>query len=155
HAIDKGVLKVLSKLGISTLRSYHGAQPFEAIGLSKQVVDQYFTGTASRISGIGPKEIAREKLILHHRAYQEKPELLDVGGNYAWRKDGERHAWNPDTIHLLQHSVRTNDYESYKKFASLANTQNRYPHVIRGLFDFVDRQPIPLDEVEPAEEIFK
>jgi glutamate synthase (NADPH/NADH) large chain len=155
HAIDKGVLKVLSKLGISTLRSYHGAQTFEAIGLSKAVTDKYFTGTDSRIGGIGLREIAREKLILHHRAYVEKPELLDVGGNYQWRKDGEKHAWNPDTIHLLQYAVRTNDYDKYKKFSNLVNAQNQRPHVIRGLFEFVERTPIAIDEVEPAENIFK
>ncbi len=155
HAIDKGVLKVLSKLGISTLRSYHGAQTFEAIGLSRDVVDRYFTGTDSRIAGIGLTEIAREVLMFHHRAHAEKPVLLESDGVYQYLRDGEKHAWNPEVIHFLQWAVRDDDYEKYKQFAKLVNTQNQRPHVIRGLFEFKPRTPIPIEEVEPAEAIFK
>ncbi len=115
-AIDKGLLKVLSKLGISTLRSYHGAQTFEAIGLSKALVDEYFTGTESRIDGIGLEEIATEALMHHRQAYVERPALLPSEGIYQYRKDGEKHAWNPEAIYLLQWAVRTGDYGKYKEF---------------------------------------
>jgi glutamate synthase (NADPH) large chain len=155
HAIDKGVLKVISKLGISTLRSYHGSQCFEAIGLSKRVIDEHFTGTESRISGIGLEEIAREALIPHQKAYVEKPEQLGFDGVYQYRKDGEKHAWNPETIHLLHWAVRNDDYGKYKEFANVVNSQNQRPHVIRGLFEFKQQAPISIDEVEPASEIFK
>src|SRR5260221_5101612 len=155
HAIEKGVLKILSKLGISTLRSYHGSQTFEAIGLSKAVVDKHFKGTDSRIDGIGLPEIAREALIAHHKAYVEKLDRLDFEGVYQYRKDGEKHAWNPETISLLQWAVRDNDYNKYKEFASLVNRENQRPHVIRGLLDFKTQSPISIDEVEPAEAIFK
>jgi glutamate synthase (NADPH/NADH) large chain len=154
-AIDKGLLKVLSKLGISTLRSYHGAQTFEAIGLSKAMVNDYFTGTESRIDGIGLEEIAQETLMQHRVAYVERPTLLPTEGIYQWRKNGEKHAWNPEAIHLLQWAVRDDDYEKYKKFASHVNEFNRRPHVLRGLFDFKAQTPIPLDEVEPVENILK
>ena len=155
NAIDKGLLKVLSKLGISTLRSYHGAQTFEAIGLSQEMIDQYFTGTDSRIGGIGLDEIAQEVLMHHDRAYVERLDLLESEGVYQYRKNGERHAWNPETIHLLQWAVRTGDYQKYKQFSALVDQQNQKPHVIRGLLDFAPRTPIPLDEVEPVEAIFK
>src|SRR5258708_17475120 len=155
HAIEKGVLKVLSKLGISTLRSYHGSQTFEAIGLSKAVVEKHFTGTDSRIGGIGLEEIAREVLMFHQRAYIERPPLLEDEGVYHYRKDGEKHAWNPETIHLLQWAVRTNDYGKFKQFSKMLNSQNQRPHVIRGLLDFKPQNSIPIEEVEPASEIFK
>src|SRR5258708_17732719 len=155
HAIEKGVLKVLSKLGISTLRSYHGSQTFEAIGLSKAVVNKHFKGTESRIDGIGLEEMAQEALLAHHKAYVDKPERLEFEGIYQYRKDGEKHAWNPDTISLLQWAVRDNSYSKYKEFASLVNLENQRPHVIRGLLDFKAQTPIPIDEVEPASEIFK
>ncbi len=155
HAIEKGVLKVLSKLGISTLRSYHGSQTFEAIGLSKAVVNKHFKGTESRIDGIGLEEMAQEALLAHHKAYVDKPERLEFEGIYQFRKDGEKHAWNPDTISLLQWAVRDNSYSKYKEFASLVNLENQRPHVIRGLLDFKAQTPIPIDEVEPASEIFK
>jgi glutamate synthase (NADPH/NADH) large chain len=155
HAIDKGVLKVISKLGISTLRSYHGSQCFEAIGLSKKVIDEHFTGTESRIDGIGLEEIARESLMSHRKAFVERPEQLGFDGVYQYRKDGEKHAWNPETIHLLQWAVRTDDYGKYKEFANAVNSQNQRPHVIRGLFEFKPQTPISIDEVEPASEIFK
>jgi glutamate synthase (NADPH/NADH) large chain len=155
HAIEKGVLKVLSKLGISTLRSYHGSQTFEAIGLSKAVVDKHFKGTASRIGGIGLEEIARETLIAHHNAYVVRSDGIEFEGIYQWRKDGEKHAWNPDTISLLQWAVRDNNPAKYREFSALVNAENQRPHVIRGLLDFRPGQPIPIDEVEPASEIFR
>jgi len=154
-ALHKGLLKILSKLGISTLRSYHGAQTFEAIGLSKELIETHFTGTNSRIGGIGLPEIAKEVLMRHQQAYIDRPELLPSEGIYQYRKDGEKHAWNPEAIHLLQWAVRSGDYEKYKDFARLVNRQNRRPHVIRGLLDFNKRNSIPLSEVEPASEILK
>ena len=154
-AIDKGLLKVLSKLGISTLRSYHGAQTFEAIGLSKAVVDEYFTGTESRIGGIGLEEIAREALQHHRQAYVQRPALLPSEGVYQYRKNGEQHAWNPEAIYLLQWAVRSGDYAKYREFAEHVNRFNQRPHVIRGLFDFKPQTPIPLEEVEPVEAILR
>jgi glutamate synthase (NADPH/NADH) large chain len=142
HAINKGLLKVLSKIGISTLRSYHGAQIFVAIGLNQQLIDRYFTGTASKIEGIGLEEIAQEAILKHRRIYQ-------------YRKNGEQHAWNPDAIRLLQEAVRTNDYDKYKEFSQLVDLQNQKPHVLRGLLDFKAQQPIPIEEVEPVAEIVK
>jgi glutamate synthase (NADPH/NADH) large chain len=154
-ALDKALLKVLSKLGISTLRSYHGAQTFEAIGLGKAVIDEYFPGTDSRIGGIGLEEIAREALMQHHKAFVERPPLLESEGVYSYRVNGEKHAWNPEAIHLLQWACRTNDERKYREFARLVNSQNQRPHVLRGLLDFKPGTPIPIEEVEPASEIFK
>ena len=154
-AIDKGLLKVLSKLGISTLRSYHGAQTFEAIGLSKALVNEYFTGTESRIDGIGLDEIAQEALMHHRLAYVERPNLLPSEGIYQYRKGGEYHAWNPEAIYLMQWAVRSGDYNKYKEFANHVNRFNQRPHVIRGLFDFKPQTPIPLEEVEPIENILR
>lgn len=154
-ALHKGLLKIISKLGISTIRSYHGAQTFEAIGLSEEVVKNHFTGTDSRIGGIGLEDIAQEALMQHQIAFTEKPKGLPSEGIYQYRKDGEKHAWNPESIHLLQWAVRTGDYEKYKEFANLVNEQNQKPHVIRGLLDLVERDPIPLSEVEPAAKILK
>jgi glutamate synthase (NADPH/NADH) large chain len=154
-AIAKGLLKILSKLGISTLRSYHGSQPFEAVGLSQELIDQYFTGTVSRIGGIGLEEIAQEVLMSHAVAYVERPKMLPSEGVYQYRKDGEQHAWNPESIYRLQWAARTGDYEKYKEFSRYVNTFNQHPHVIRGLLDFVSREPIPLEEVEPAAAIMK
>ncbi len=155
EALHKGLLKILSKLGISTLRSYHGAQTFEAIGLSEELIDTHFTGTNSRIGGIGLSEIAKEALLHHHQAYTEKPELLPSEGVYQYRKNGEKHAWNPEAIYMLQWAVRSGDYAKYKDFARLVNAQNQRPHVIRGLLDFKKGNPIPVSEVEPATEILK
>jgi glutamate synthase (NADPH/NADH) large chain len=154
-AIEKGLLKVLSKMGTSTLRSYRGAQIFEALGLSKELVDKYFTGTDSRIGGLGIKELARETILLHEKAFIEKPQFLDSEGIYSYRKKGEKHAWNPDTIRLLQWATRSNDYKKYKEFSTLVDNENKRPHVIRGLFDFKKQAPISIDEVEPAENIQK
>jgi len=155
EAINKGLLKIISKLGISTLRSYHGAQTFEAVGLSQDLVDTYFTGTASRIGGIGLAEIAQETLMQHRRAYIERPPMLESAGVYHYRKHGERHAWNPETISLLQWATQMGDYGKYREFADLVNRQNQAPHVIRGMFEFVPQTPIPIEEVEPVEAIFR
>ncbi len=155
-ALCKGLLKIMSKNGISTLRSYRSAQAFEAVGLNSEVIDKYFTGTASRIGGLGLEEIAREA----HRRYQESkstrgevPVLLPSGGQYSFRHDGERHLWNPDTISLLQRATRTGDRELYNKFASLIDGQEQQQSTLRGLFRFKKMDPIPLEEVEPAAEI--
>jgi glutamate synthase (NADPH/NADH) large chain len=171
--LNKAMLKVMSKMGTSTLRSYRGAQIFEALGLGPAVIDRCFRGTPSRIGGAGFPELEAEALD-HHRAAREAYEktgdhprgadfLLAGDGQYRWRKYGEKHAWNPETIYLLQWAVRTGDYKKFKEFSSLVNTLNRRPHVIRGLLDFavpgtVQDSPgsaIPLDAVEPVEEIMK
>jgi glutamate synthase (NADPH/NADH) large chain len=157
-SIDKGLLKVMSKMGISTLRSYHGAQIFEAIGLSKEVADKYFTGTDSRIGGIGLEEIAREALVSHNKAYSpnsQDDEELTTMGIYHYRTNGEQHAWNPETIGLLQWSTRTNDYNKYKEFSALVELENRRPMFLRGCVNLKKSKPVPLDEVEPVESIFK
>ncbi|NQU86540.1 MAG: glutamate synthase large subunit, partial [Mariniphaga sp.] len=157
-AIDKGLLKVFSKMGISTLRSYHGAQIFEAIGVSSEIIDKYFAGTASKIGGVGMEEICKEATIFHKKAYEvdNTPELfrLENYGVYAWRKYGEHHAWNPETIGLLQWATRTNDYSKYKEFSALVDKENAKPTFIRSCFNF-KRNPISIDEVEPVEEIMK
>ncbi len=157
-SIDKGLLKVFSKMGISTLRSYHGAQIFEAIGIGQEVIDKYFTGTISKIGGVGLEEITREAVMFHEQAY--KPEVapepfrFENGGVYAWRKYGEHHAWNPENIGLLQWATRTNDYGKYKEYSAIIDEQNKKPAFIRGCFN-LKRNPIPLDQVEPEEEIMK
>ncbi len=154
-ANEKALLKVLSKMGISTLRSYRGAQVFEAIGLGNEVIEKYFTGTPSRIGGIGVQEIAREALMSHRAAFDDDTRVLPSEGVYAYRKYGEKHSWNPVTIHLLQWAVRTGDYQKFKEFSAAVNGDNSRPHVIRGLFEFSDREPIPIEEVEPVETIMK
>ena len=159
-ATNKGLLKVISKMGISTVHSYHGAQIFEAIGLSQRLVDEYFTWTASRIGGIDTDAIEADVLARHTRAF---PKVaidaaldLDPGGFYYWRRDGEYHMWNPDTIAKLQYASRTNDARVYRDFAELANGYERRLCTLRGLLDFKTlAEPIPLDEVEPAVEIVK
>ncbi|HLA42722.1 MAG TPA: glutamate synthase central domain-containing protein, partial [Aggregatilineales bacterium] len=148
ESIEKGLLKILSKLGISTLRSYRGAQTFEALGLSKEMVDKHFTGTASRIDGIGLEEIAQEALMQHRIAFEERPSMLESTGFYYYRKGGEQHAWNPESIHLMQWAVRNGDYEKYKKFAAYVNKFNQRPHFIRGFFEFKKgTTPVPIEEV--------
>jgi glutamate synthase (NADPH/NADH) large chain len=159
-AIGKGLMKVMSKMGISTYMSYCGAQIFEALGLSRAVVNKYFTGTPSNIEGIGVFEIAEEAIRLHAAAFGEDPVLaasLDAGGEYAYRTRGEDHMWTPDTIARLQHSARTNSYATYKEYARLINDQSRRHMTLRGLFDFrLDAcTPVPIEEVEPAVEIVK
>ncbi|MCD6354979.1 MAG: glutamate synthase large subunit [Prolixibacteraceae bacterium] len=157
-AINKGLLKVLSKMGISTLRSYHGAQIFEAIGVSQELIDKYFTGISSKISGVGLQEICQETTMFHQEAYAEKPVPepfhFESSGNYAWRKYGEHHAWNPETIGLLQWATRTNNYSKFKEFTSLVDKQNQKPAFIRSCFS-LKKNPIPIEEVEPVEEIMK
>ncbi len=158
-AIKKGILKTMSKMGISTLRSYQGAQLFEAIGLASDVVDEYFTGVASRIGGIGLGEIARETLTRHTEAFGENADAegeLDFGGDYHFRCDGEQHLWNPVSVTRLQHAVMLNDPTAYAEYAESINNQARKLSTLRGLFEFVrpkDHQPIELDQVEPASEI--
>jgi glutamate synthase (NADPH/NADH) large chain len=158
-AIRKGVMKVMSKMGISTAQSYCGAQIFEAIGLSKEVVDKYFTWTASRISGIGLDAIAAEVKTRHERAFPARPlngHVLDVGGQYQWRKDGEHHLFNPETVHKLQYAVRNGNYKVFKEYSELVNNQARRLCTLRGLFELkLAEQPIPIEEVEPIESILK
>ena len=157
-AVKKGILKTISKMGISTLRSYHAAQQFEAVGLSRAVIDRYFTGTPSRISGCDLEVIAREALE-RHRAGFEPPAPgtleLDYGGEYQFRADGERHLWNPETIVKLQHAVMQNDPKAYAEYAEAINNQSRELMTLRGLFEFTSGEPVPLEEVEPASEIVK
>jgi glutamate synthase (NADPH/NADH) large chain len=154
-AMTKGLLKVLSKMGTSTLRSYRGSQIFEAIGLGSELIDAYCTGTESRIGGIGTAEVEREVLMQHDIAYTKRPGLLESQGVYQYRKQGERHAWNPESIYLLQWATRSGDYDKYKEFSRLINEQNRKPHFIRGLFDFKPQNPIPLEEVEHEKNILR
>lgn len=154
-AVGKGLLKVLSKMGISTLQSYQSAQIFEAIGLGPEVIDRCFKGTVSRISGIAFDELAEEVLLRHHAAYHADKPILETGGVYQWKRRGEKHLFNPETIHLLQKSTRNNDYKLYKKFAEKINNQTRDALTLRGLFEFKKRISIPLEEVEPAEKIMK
>ncbi len=158
-AIGKGLRKVMSKMGISTLQSYTGAQVFEAIGLSRSLVDKYFTGTASRIEGIGLDVLAREaRLKLEHACStpSQAETELSVGGKYRYRTDGEKHLFNPLTISRLQHSVRRQDYATYKEFADLVNRQSRQTCTLRGLMELRPAaHPIALEEVEPAAEIVK
>jgi glutamate synthase (NADPH/NADH) large chain len=158
-ALNKGVIKVASKMGISTVQSYRGAQIFEAIGLNQEFVDKYFTWTASRIGGIGLDEVAQETGVRHHRAYPDRvvgPPELDWGGQYQWRRDGETHMLNPDTVAKLQHAARANSYTLFKEFSKACNVDNRQLATLRGLMDFkfADR-PIPVQDVEPVESIFK
>jgi glutamate synthase (ferredoxin) len=158
-AVTKGVLKVMSKMGISTLESYRGAQIFEAIGLNQRFVDTYFTNTPTRISGIGLDEIAAEVAARHHRAFPDRPVPgpdLDWGGQYQWRADGEYHMYNPETVHKLQYSTRMNNYRIFKEYTALMDSTSQKMCTLRGLLDlkFAD-QPIPLDEVEPVESIMK
>jgi glutamate synthase (NADPH/NADH) large chain len=157
-SIDKGLLKVMSKMGISTLRSYHGAQIFEAIGISNNIIEKYFTGTDSRIGGIGFEEIAKEAMHGHLKAYgniNNTSNKLHNEGFYHFRTDGEFHAWNPNTIGLLQWATRTNNYEKYKEFSAQVEVENRRPHFLRGCVNIKKGKPIPVEEVEPVESILK
>jgi glutamate synthase (NADPH/NADH) large chain len=157
-AVGKGLLKVFSKMGISTLQSYRGAQVFEAIGLSAKLVEQYFTGTVSRIGGIGLDVLAREAQAKHEYAYKplrEDDTELAVGGNYHYRARGEYHLINPLTVAKLQHAVQRNSYETFEEFARLVDDQNRQLCTLRGLMEFKPGQPVPIEEVEPAKEIVK
>lgn len=157
-AIGKGLSKIMSKMGVSTYMSYCGAQLFEAIGLEKGLVEKYFRGTASQVGGIGIFEVAEEAIRMHKAAFGDDPVLegmLDAGGEYAWRVRGEEHMWTPDAIAKLQHSTRSNKFETYKEYAQLINDQSRRHMTLRGLFEFKfdPAKAIPVDEVEPAAQI--
>src|SRR3954454_24248629 len=160
-AIEKGLLKTISKMGISTIQSYCGAQIFEAVGLERDLIDRHFTGTASRIGGIGMDVLAREALDRHGRAYSiPEGQLLPVGGIYAWRRDGEKHMWNPETIGLLQHAVRVADGDArakYDEYSAKVNEEATRKATLRGLLNFRRgvHEPVPLEEVESAREIVR
>jgi glutamate synthase (ferredoxin) len=158
-AVNKGVLKVMSKMGISTLQSYRGAQIFEAIGLSQKFVDTYFTNTPSRLEGIGLEELAEEVMAHHRRAYPKRSALrsdLDWGGNYQWRQEGEYHMYNPESIHKLQYATRTNNYRIFKEYSAIMNSTSQRLCTLRGLFELKPSDtPVPLDEVESVESIIK
>jgi len=162
-SLDKGLLKVMSKMGISTYQSYCGAQIFDAVGLKSDFVAKYFTGTATRIEGVGLAEIAEEAVRRHRDAFSDAPiyqSMLDVGGEYAFRVRGEEHVWNAATVSALQHAVRGNSYEKYHQFARQINEQSQHLYTIRGLFRIKSaeedgRRPIPIEEVEPAKNIVR
>jgi glutamate synthase (ferredoxin) len=158
-ALNKGILKVMSKMGISTLQSYCGAQIFEAVGLDRQFVDRYFTWTASRIGGAAIDVIAREVRERHRRAFPPRNLLktdLETGGEYKWRRDGELHLFNPETVQKLQHATRSGQYSIFKEYTALVNDQSRSLGTLRGLLDLKPAAtPIPIEEVEPVEEILK
>lgn len=160
-SVDYGLLKVFSKMGISTLQSYEGAQIFEALGISKKVIAKYFTSTVSRIEGLSLDDIAREALIKHRNGFPLNPSSsrsrrIESAGIYEWRRRGEHHLFNPQTIHLLQHSTRMGDYQLFKKYSKLINDQSERAVTLRSLLKFrTDNEPVPLDEVEPIENIFK
>jgi glutamate synthase (ferredoxin) len=154
----KGVVKVISKMGISTIQSYWGAQIFEAVGLKKEFVDKYFTWTPSRIEGAGVEVIAQEALVRHQQAFPDRSvngHVLDAGGQYQWRESGEYHLFNPQTIHKLQGAVRTNSYKLFKEYSVLVNEQSRNLCTLRGLLDFKPVKSIPIEEVESIEAIMK
>ena len=155
NSIHKGILKIMSKMGISTLRSYRSSQIFEAVGVNRNVIDRYFAGTTSRIGGIGLGEIAEEVLIPHRKAFTEDhlPEIL-TEGVYSYRKNGEMHGWNPETISLLQWSTRTGDRDKFREYSKLADSDTGSPLFIRGLLK-IRKNPIPIEEVESAEKIMK
>ncbi len=159
RAINKGLIKTMSKMGISTVQSYRGAQIFEAIGLHKEFVDKYFTWTASRIGGIGLEEVAREMCLRHHHAFPQRPVKrpdLEWGGEYQWRRDGEYHLFNPETVFTLQHATRSGQYGVFKEYTDKVNDQNENLATLRGLFEFkFAKRPIPIEEVEPIANIMR
>lgn len=157
-SIDAGLLKIFSKMGISTIQSYHGAQIFEALGISKPVIDKYFTGTVSRIGGLTVNDIAREALVRHKHAFPEDlihNTRLDVGGVYQWKHRGEKHLFNPKSIHHLQNSSRNNDYDEFKQYTAEVDAQTERAVTLRGLLEFTGGRSISIEEVEPAENIYK
>ncbi len=160
-ALGKGLLKIMSKMGVSALPSYAGAQAFEAVGLSKEVVDKYFTGTATRLGGIGIDVIAKENLMRHSSAYPEDKaplahQVLPTGGEYQWRRDGSPHLFNPETIFKLQHSTKTRTFEIFREYTKLVDDQALQLMTLRGMMSFSSsREPIPIDDVEPVSEIVK
>ncbi len=159
-AVYKGVVKVMAKMGISTVQSYRGAQIFEAIGLNQEFIHRYFTKTASQVSGIGLAEVAAETLQLHRRGFPDRhvgPKLLAWGGQYQWRRDGEYHLFNPETVYRLQHATRSGRYDIFKSYTERVDEQSRRLCTLRGLmeFKFGERTPVPIEEVEPAESIVR
>jgi glutamate synthase (ferredoxin) len=157
-AATKGVIKVASKIGISTIQSYRGAQIFECVGLNQAVVDKYFTWTATRIEGADMEVLAKEVLTRHSHAFPDRRvngNTLDVGGEYQWRKEGEAHLFNPQTIHTLQKAVRSGSFEAFKQYSALVNEQGKQQFTLRGMLEFKPRQPVPIEEVEPVEAILK
>ena len=157
-AADGELLKIFSKMGISTLQSYQGAQIFEILGINKSVVDRYFTGSVSRIGGMGLEEIGKESLIKHRLGFPDKPDAeqrLEVGGLYQWKLRGEKHMFNPQTIHLLQQSTRKSDYKLFKQYTKLIDDQTKNALTLRGLMRFKKGKSIPIEEVEPVENILK
>jgi glutamate synthase domain-containing protein 2/glutamate synthase domain-containing protein 1/glutamate synthase domain-containing protein 3 len=159
-AVTKGVLKVMSKMGISTAQSYCGAQIFEAVGLGQDVIGEYFTGTSSRVGGIGLDVIAAEVRARHDKPFSDRPSnghTLDIGGHYQYRREGEYHLFNPETVHKLQYACRTGDYKIFKEYAELVNNQSKRLCTLRGLMSFKleGRQAVPIEEVEPVEAIMK
>src|SRR5512146_2532235 len=158
-SVVKSLIKIASKMGSSTVQSYRGAQIFEAIGLNREVVDRYFTWTASRVGGVGLEAIARETANRHRRAFEIMPNLdheLEVGGQYQWRRRGEHHMYNPNTIAKLQHAVRAGNYKMFKEYTRLVDDHSRSLATLRSLLKFkFDRPPVPIEEVEPASEIVK
>ncbi len=157
-AVSKGLLKVMSKMGISTYQSYCGAQIFEAIGLNTEFIQRYFPGTSSKVEGIGLKEIAEEAAEIHRLAFGHSPlyeSALDVGGEYAYRTRGEAHLWTPESISKLQHATRSGSFGTYKEYAKLINDQSEQLMTLRGLFEIRKGNPIPIEEVEPAKDIVK
>ncbi|HEU5071329.1 MAG TPA: glutamate synthase large subunit [Verrucomicrobiae bacterium] len=157
-AAVKGVVKVASKMGISTIQSYRGAQIFEAVGINEAVIDKYFTWTASRIEGIGMEEVAKEVELRHRHAFPDRSvngHTLDVGGQYQWRRDGEYHLFNPETVHKLQKAVRNTDYRTFKEYSQSVNEQGKNWCTLRGLLEFKPGKSIPIEEVEPIESIMK
>ena len=158
-AVNKGIVKVLSKMGISTIQSYHGAQVFEAVGLNQDFIDEYFTWTASRIGGVGIDVVAREVKERHYRAYPPRAirhTTLATGGQYQYRADGEYHLFNPETVHRLQYACRTGSYAAYKEYAALVNNQSKNLCTLRGLMDLKPgARPVPLAEVESVEAILR
>ena len=156
-AVCKGILKTMSKMGISTLRSYRNAQVFQAIGINSRIINKYFTDTVSTIEGIGLEEIAEEANLRHQDAYKTRQgrvqQILPSGGHYRFRKDGERHLWTPESLSTLQNAVKQNNYNTFREYSNMINDQNEKQSTLRGLFKFKKRSPVPLNEVEPAENI--
>src|SRR5438270_13297275 len=157
-AANKGIIKVASKMGISTVQSYRGAQIFEAVGISKEVIDKYFTYTAASLNGVTLEIIDRESLERHRTGFppiKVNGEVLESGGFYQWRRDGEYHMWNPDTVAKLQQAVRITGYPTFKQYSKLVNEEATHRCTIRGLLQFKKGTPVPLEEVEPASHIVK
>ncbi len=158
-AAGKGVLKVMSKMGVSTVASYTGAQIFEAIGLSHDFIDEFFTGTVSRIDGIGLEQISAEVAARHAVAHPRRPDLrihrkLELGGEYQWRREGEHHLFNPETVYRLQHATRSGRYDLFKQYTAAVDDQSKVLTTLRGMFQFAsDREPISIDEVESVASI--